>query len=613
MKRFMAVLVCMFLFFSAMSMVSFAESIYTYTVTDEEVTITAVKKYVSGYIEIPEEIEGLSVVKIGDGAFSGCENISGIEISKTVREIGSLAFEGCTNLQTIVIPESVKKIGRDAFDNVLFKEVYIESFESWLETEFESACSNPMYVGEVYYIDGKRVPSEDDEYFIIPEGVTELKPYSLCGFLANNVTLVLPESLEKIGEGAINVMWGEYVIYNGSPESFEKIEIGEDNDDLLNAEFIFRKGQCGENVYFSLSEEGVLTISGSGDMYNSDRDEWEKSDVKKAVIEEGVTSIGDSAFYGCENLEVVELPEGIEKIGAYAFGECTALTKIEIPGSVTYIGDWAFSVCNALTEIKIPDGITGIEAGTFKECRALEYIEIPGSVTYVGGRAFYRCKKLETVWYYGDTSDFEKIDIDEDNEPLLDARKIYAAGVAGDNARWKLTPEEELIISGSGEMYDWSWDELPFGDTTDIKKITVEEGITYIGVNSFYGSKSLKYVSIPATVKGIGGSAFNLIPEIETVSFGGSRADWEKIEIGKRNDALLNAEIIFAEISIPGDVTGDGSVTRADLLRLAKHFSGFTVELDEAAADVTGDGEVTRADLLRLAKHFSGFDVVLGA
>ena len=47
----------MFLFFSAMSMVSFAESIYTYTVTDEEVTITAVKKYVSGYIEIPEEIE----------------------------------------------------------------------------------------------------------------------------------------------------------------------------------------------------------------------------------------------------------------------------------------------------------------------------------------------------------------------------------------------------------------------------------------------------------------------------------------------------------------------------------------------------------------------------
>lgn len=67
-----------------------------------------------------------------------------------------------------------------------------------------------------------------------------------------------------------------------------------------------------------------------------------------------------------------------------------------------------------------------------------------------------------------------------------------------------------------------------------------------------------------------------------------------------------------AENFIPGDVTGDGSVTRSDLLRLAKYFSGFEAEIDEAASDVTGDGLVTRSDLLRLAKYFSGFDVSLG-
>ena len=61
-----------------------------------------------------------------------------------------------------------------------------------------------------------------------------------------------------------------------------------------------------------------------------------------------------------------------------------------------------------------------------------------------------------------------------------------------------------------------------------------------------------------------------------------------------------------------GDVNGDGKVTRNDLLRLAKNFSGFQVEINELAADVTGDGKVTRNDLLRLAKHFSGFEVVLG-
>ena len=63
---------------------------------------------------------------------------------------------------------------------------------------------------------------------------------------------------------------------------------------------------------------------------------------------------------------------------------------------------------------------------------------------------------------------------------------------------------------------------------------------------------------------------------------------------------------------IYGDVNGDGEVTRNDLLRLAKHFSGYTVEIDETASDVNGDGEVTRHDLLRLAKYFSGYSVTLG-
>ncbi len=77
------------------------------------------------------------------------------------------------------------------------------------------------------------------------------------------------------------------------------------------------------------------------------------------------------------------------------------------------------------------------------------------------------------------------------------------------------------------------------------------------------------------------------------------------------NYVPVNGKITVNNV-IPGDVTGDGVVTRSDLLRLAKYFSGFEVEIDSAAADVTGDGEVTRSDLLRLAKYFSGFDVKLG-
>lgn len=74
----------------------------------------------------------------------------------------------------------------------------------------------------------------------------------------------------------------------------------------------------------------------------------------------------------------------------------------------------------------------------------------------------------------------------------------------------------------------------------------------------------------------------------------------------------VNGNITEVESFVPGDVTGDGEVKRSDLLRLAKHFSGFDVEIDEAASDVTGDGDLKRNDLLRLAKYFSGFDVKLG-
>ncbi|MBQ2941320.1 MAG: InlB B-repeat-containing protein [Clostridia bacterium] len=91
-----------------------------------------------------------------------------------------------------------------------------------------------------------------------------------------------------------------------------------------------------------------------------------------------------------------------------------------------------------------------------------------------------------------------------------------------------------------------------------------------------------------------------------------SLTDLESINIDEENVHfdIENGKIVITNV-IPGDVNGDGEVTRMDLLRLAKHFSGFEVVIDEAAANVNGDDSVTRMDLLRLAKHFSGFDVEL--
>ena len=108
-------------------------------------------------------------------------------------------------------------------------------------------------------------------------------------------------------------------------------------------------GAKGSNLTWTLDSEGVLTISGSGDMhgYGSSDAPWygSRSRVKSVVIADGVTSIGQHAFQGCESLTSVTIPDSVTSIGAYAFNTCSALTNVTIPDCVSCIGELAFNVC----------------------------------------------------------------------------------------------------------------------------------------------------------------------------------------------------------------------------------------------------------------------------
>ena len=106
------------------------------------------------------------------------------------------------------------------------------------------------------------------------------------------------------------------------------------------AAYVVTSGTCGAEVTWTLDSEGVLTISGSGDMYDSKIVQSDyRSLVKSAVIAEGVTSIGEFAFYDCRSLTSVTIPDSVTSIGRYAFYKCTSLTSVTIPDSVTRIGD----------------------------------------------------------------------------------------------------------------------------------------------------------------------------------------------------------------------------------------------------------------------------------
>ncbi len=162
-------------------------------------------------------------------------------------------------------------------------------------------------------------------------------------------------------------------------------------------------GTCGDNLTWTFDEStGELVISGTGDMYDwSSQDEvpWYdyRSSIKTVTISDGVTSIGDDAFYNCESLEGVTIGNSVTFIGDSAFYQCTSLTNLTIGNSVTFIGNCAFCNCESLKSITIPDSVTSIDVGAFKNCYNLTSIIIPDSVTTIGDSAFFYCARLKSV------------------------------------------------------------------------------------------------------------------------------------------------------------------------------------------------------------------------
>ncbi len=139
-------------------------------------------------------------------------------------------------------------------------------------------------------------------------------------------------------------------------------------------------GKCGENLTWILDDEGTLTISGTGDMYDYTIDESSpfraNTDIKSVIISDGAASIGDWAFFDCSNITSVSIPDSVISIGAWAFHYCTGLDSITIPDSVINIGYGAFSNCTALSSVIVPSSVENIEEKAFSFCSALESITI---------------------------------------------------------------------------------------------------------------------------------------------------------------------------------------------------------------------------------------------
>ena len=183
------------------------------------------------------------------------------------------------------------------------------------------------------------------------------------------------------------------------------------------------------NVTWSLDSDGLLIISGSGPMGEMYAQwppnlAWRKynQQIKKVIINSGVTSISEVAFEACFNLTEVELCDTITSIEKNAFFVCENLKKITLPKQLTEISQAAFQGCKSLTSVVIPPNVTKIDDSAFAYCENMESVSIPAGVNTIGEWAFRNCSALKEVCYGGDAAQWSAISIAEHNDPLLDAQ-----------------------------------------------------------------------------------------------------------------------------------------------------------------------------------------------
>lgn len=197
-------------------------------------------------------------------------------------------------------------------------------------------------------------------------------------------------------------------VNNEAVESTD-VEKGEESsiDESIKYEerTVSASGKCGDNLIWTF-KDGILTISGTGDMYDYSRDElnstapWIKYNegalTNSLIIEEGVTKIGDYAFYGCAGFSgSLTIPNSVTSIGSHAFMGCNGFTEnLIVPDSVTSIGNYAFCLCQGFTSLIISNSITSIEEYVFSSCDFTGDLIIPNSVTSIGTGAFQFCSEF---------------------------------------------------------------------------------------------------------------------------------------------------------------------------------------------------------------------------
>ena len=301
-----------------------------------------------------------------------CYDLTSVTIGNSVTNIGDYAFDGCIALTSMTIPNSVTSIG----DQALMSCISLTSLT--FGNAATSIGDGAFY--ECYGLTG----------VTIGNSVTSIGTNAFC-YCSSLTSVTIGNSVTNIGEGA----------FLGC-SALTSITVNAANPSYATAGgVLFNKTltaliECPEGRAGSYAIPNGVTNIGNYAFYDC-------NGLTSVTFPNSVTSIGYQAFYGCSGLTSVTLPQGVTTIANNAFTGCNGLTNMTLGNAVTSIGFAAFSGCSHLTTVTIPDSVTNIGDYAFAGC-SMRSLTIPNSVISIGnfyGYAFANCTSLHTAYFKG--------------------------------------------------------------------------------------------------------------------------------------------------------------------------------------------------------------------
>lgn len=313
-------------------------------------------------------------------------------------------------------------------------------------------------------------------------------------------------------------------------------------------------------MHWSISADGVLTISGTGDTPdygNGSNAPWYayRNQIYSVIVEDGITGLGYAAFSDLSNASTIDLPMSLTKLGAYCFYNCSSLESIHLPEGLQEIEDYLFCNCDSLTSIVIPEGITTISgAHAFSYCQALTSIYFPASLESIYARWAFEVTAITEIHFSGTLSQWLNIDFiyNEDSVPMQQPCNLY---INGEKLTNLTIPDDVTSIPNYAFQH------------VNLNSVTIPSNVTSVGERAFYGS-SVQSVRMADSVASVGTNAFADCM-IDKVYYIGDQSKWSSIAWNSGNDALIDAPRYYIDSfddirTVTVGAVENGSVTISD-------------------------------------------------